>query len=628
MRNARYDSVNPARRSFLKVCAGGPAAVILASSPLGSATQEVATKSAATKPVQPPSPEWTKDLIIYEIATKGFTSPKGPETGTFDTLKARLPYLQELGITGIWLAGYALCDPHHFSNIWTQYAVIEPDKIDPSLGTGEQFEALIAEAHRRSIKVFLDVITHGLMGNSSVIREHPDWFQGGSFGMTDFDWSGGHLDLDDWWVKIWTDYVTKYGVDGFRLDVGIYRPDLWERVRQNAAAAGHSIVIWEEGDSPIPGVTDFTEAENEFSSEGGSPEPGPKEVLAQDVSGFFDRKFGKVGHYQVEIQYADDGSRVKGSTDAQGDLRVQLDGLTADKTSPRVWSLAAMPDGLPDVQLTVENAQARRIENIIVSDDMGGRWALYPTFFARYLVVGDTEPWLFEPLIGRPSLQIYLATLAHGWPSLQLSCHDNGGGGFPLDKNPYVAQGSRALFGYSCLFTPMIPIFFSGEEFNATFRPIPWASPTRWLYSAMLDWDELNRPEHRDMFEDVKTMIAVRKREADVLALTLEQRRPSLMAVPCERDVTVPVPYIRWNDRSAILVAANRNTSQDVQLKLRIPLKEIGLATHTSYKVTNLWPGGQSKTYIETDLAAFSCTVTRDGIRGGGLRVLKIEPNL
>ena len=83
--------------------------------------------------------------------------------------------------------------------------MIEPDKLDPSLGTEEQFRGLIAEAHRRGIKVFLDVITHGLMGNSSVIKEHPDWFQGGSWGMTDFDWNGGHTDLDDWWVNIWTE---------------------------------------------------------------------------------------------------------------------------------------------------------------------------------------------------------------------------------------------------------------------------------------------------------------------------------------------------------------------------------------------------------------------------------------
>ena len=638
MTNNRDNSIKPSRRDLFKAGASAAAGLMLNSCGRSSENQKAAGGARVATSLQPPSPEWTKDLIIYEIATKGFTSPKGPETGTFDSLKARLPYLEELGITGIWLTGYALCDPHHFYNIWTQYAVIEPDELDPSLGTEEQFKDLLAEAHRRGIKVLLDVITHGLMENSSVLRKHPNWFQGSSWGMSDFDWSGGHTDLDDWWVKIWTDYVTKYGVDGFRLDVAIYRPDLWERVRQNAAAAGHPIVIFEEGDSATPGVTDFTQSENGFSSEGAPRERGPKEILAQDVPGFFDRKFGKAGHYQVEIQYADDGSRVKGSTDSRGDLRVHLDGQTADKTTRRMRvDFVAMPDGIPDVQLTVENAQARPIENIVVTDDMSGRWELHPTG-ARYLALGGREPLSFGAPKGKPSLQIYVATLAHGWPSVQLSCHDNGWEGFPLDRSAYVAQGSRALFGYSCLFTPMIPIFFSGEEFNATFRPIPWASPHlyggqdagkgRWLYGAMLDWDELQKPEHRAMFEDVKKMIAVRKREADVLALTPEKERPKLMAVPCEQDITVPVPYIRWNHRSAIVVAANRNTNQDAPLKLRIPLKEIGLAGQTSYKVTNLWPGGETKTYAEKDLEGFACTVKRDRTPGGGLQVLKIEPSL
>lgn len=44
--------------------------------------------------------------------------------------------------------------------------------------------------------------------------------------MTDFDWQGGHADLDEWWVVTFTDYVVNDGVDGYRLDVDIYRPDL------------------------------------------------------------------------------------------------------------------------------------------------------------------------------------------------------------------------------------------------------------------------------------------------------------------------------------------------------------------------------------------------------------------
>jgi hypothetical protein len=592
---------------------------------------------AATNP-ETLSPESARNLIIYEIAPKGFTSPNGPESGTFTSLKAKLPYLEELGITAIWLAGHALADPHHFYNIWSTYASIDVSKLDPSLGTPEEFKAMIDEAHRRGIKIFLDVLTTGVMENSPVRKRHPQWFQGRTWGLTVYDWYGGHSDLDDWWVQVWSDYITKYGVDGFRIDSELMRPDLFARIRANATAAGHEIVSFEEDDSPIPGVTDLSQHENSIS-DAQSPVLLNK-ILTQDVPGLYDHKFGRSGPYQVEIQYLDDGSRVKGSTDGQGTLRVHLDGLTADKTSRRAFEYyVPLPDGIPDVELTVDGVATRPIENIVVTDDEGGRWAFRPMLGGWHLAIGGTDPLfaLSEPPIGKSGLQIYVSTLAHGWPSIQLSCHDNGWEGFPLNKNPYVAQGSRAIFGYSFLFTPMVPVLFSGEEFDATYRPLPGLSPHlyggrdagkgRWLYGSMLDWDQLNQPEHRAMFEDVKKMIAVRKRGADILALSPDQKEPKLMAVPHEGDIAVPVPYIRWNERGAILVAANRDTNQDAHLKLHLPLKATGLAGHASYKITDLWPGSEAQVSSEKDLADFTCSVKRDKSQGGGLRVFMIEPN-
>ena len=65
---------------------------------------------------------------------------------------------------------------------------------------------------------------HGILSFSPLIKEHPHWFRGGIWHMTDYDWAGGHTDLDDWWVNVWTNYVTEFGVDGFRLDFRIIRP--------------------------------------------------------------------------------------------------------------------------------------------------------------------------------------------------------------------------------------------------------------------------------------------------------------------------------------------------------------------------------------------------------------------
>ncbi len=628
----RDESVDScSRRQFLR--AGASLGLI---APFGSALEtDNATQGGEQKTPDPSDdPQGVRNLIIYEIATKGFTSPHGPESGTFNSLRARLPYLENLGITAIWLTGYSLCDAHHFYNIWTQYAVIEPAQIDPSLGTEQEFKSLITEAHQRGIKIFLDVITHGLMSNSPIISKHPNWFQGSSWGMADFDWYGGHTDLDDWWVKVWTDYVVKFGVDGFRLDVFIYRPDLWARIRQNAAAARHPIVVFEEADSPIPGVTDFSQHENTLPDDSGSTEHVLNQPLLQDVPGFYRQKFGKAGNYDVEVQFQDDGTRVKGDTQGQGTLHVRLDGLGPDKiTRRRQVFFTPMTDGIPDVQLTIENLPNKPIENIVVRDDIGGYWELNSSS-TRHLVIERPDRSSSESG-GAASLRIYVATLAHGWPTLQLSCHDNGWEGFPLNKNPYVAQGSRALFGYSCLFTPMVPVFFSGEEFNATFRPLPSLSPFlyggkdagkgRWLYGSMIDWNEIDEAAHKGMLEDVKAMIAVRRREADVLAALPEKQEPNLMAVPHESSFPVPIPYVRWKGGSAILVVANRNAEQDVQLKLQIPLREMGLAGQESYKVTQLWPRGETRTYKEADMAHFTCTVKRDKTAGGGVCVFKIE---
>jgi len=166
-------------------------------------------------------------------------------------MMGKLPYLRKLGINSIWLTGHNWADNDHFYGIWTQYATILPDSIDPSLGTTEDFKLLIKKAHKNGINIFLDVITHGVMTGSPLIKQHPDWFKGGYWGMTDYDWKGGHKDLDNWWIKTWTDYALKYNIDGFRLDVSISRPDLWKQIKLICAQAGRPIIVLNEGSDPF-----------------------------------------------------------------------------------------------------------------------------------------------------------------------------------------------------------------------------------------------------------------------------------------------------------------------------------------------------------------------------------------
>jgi hypothetical protein len=601
------------------------------------------------------SPPWTKDLVIYVVATKAFTSPNGPESGTFDSLKAKFPYLQELGITGIWLTGHSLSDPHHFFNVWTQYACIEPDKIDPSLGTPEQFKSMIDNAHRHGIKIFLDVITHGVMAYSPVVKQHPEWFRGGSWGMIDYDWDGGHTDLDDWWVKTWTDAVKEYGVDGFRLDLGIEggnqgRVDLWARIRKNAEAAGHTIVIFEEGDSVVPGVTDFSQGGNRISNPVAPNQLNP--LLVNDIPGWYARRYGKAGTYTVEIDYQD-GTSAKGTTATSDELRVRLDGRTVDRASARGGDKVAgidpitrsdptgqkqadgvrRADGVPDVQLSVSNVATKSIKNITVTLDDGGifppggsRWEMSPP------VNGDAHVLAWEG--NAPDLTLYVPTAGYD-STIELSAHDNGW--WEGDENPYAAQGSRALFGYSMLFAPRIPLFMAGEEFDATFHPLPGLTVDttahknkgngKIVLGSMLNWNELEEPRHRTMLEDVKRMSALRKREPSLLMPVIYgDQAPPLVPVPYKASIDVPVPYMRWSGTAAVVVLANRNTTADARITLDIPLEKLGLLQQdTRYTVTDLWNGGRPKIYTAGQLASFVQVVNRDKTPRGGIGLLKVE---
>jgi hypothetical protein len=292
-----------------------------------------------------------------------------------------------------------------------------------------------------------------------------------------------------------------------------------------------------------------------------------------------------------------------------------------------------MPDGIPDVKLVVENVEKRPIENITVRDEMGQTWQLHP--YGETRQIGLTEESV-ETEAGTTTLNLYVATLAAGYSSALLSCHDNGWEGFPKDANPFSAQGCRARFGYSFLFTPAIPIFFSGEEFDATFRPLPGLSPHlyggaesgkgRWLYGAQLDWEEAEHEPHRSMLEDVRSMIALRSQQKDVFAVSLDRVGPNLCGVSYECDAAIPAPYMRWTAGKAIVVAANRSTSEDVWVVLKVPLKTAGIDGRDRYKVTPLWPHGDATVKTAAELEAFACVIRKDRTPRGGLAVFCIEP--
>jgi hypothetical protein len=602
------------------------AAVVLAATPGMLMGAEPHSKDLAEEPV--PTPDWARHLIVCEIPIKAYTSPQGPESGTFNSLREKIPHLEALGVSGVWLTGHSWADPKHFYNIWTQYACFDPFQLDPSLGTPEDFKALIEAFHKAGIRVFLDIITHGVMNESPLIKEHPDWFKGASWGMTDFDWNARNPALDAWWIDGCVDVVTRYGVDGFRLDLSGYRYDLWKEIRRRCAEAGHAIVIIPESPDMIEGVTDFCQnylgvSESFYRSHVLHP-------LIRDLAGHILSNYGETisFRFRVKLQYAD-------GTILHADEDTTLSVL-ADR-SDKVGRLQEEADGIPDIHLRVTGVPPNQTPTAIRLDGGPGYQWGWPAD-GRFCVV--------KALSTSSDGVLELAASPHEVPrpdgflgSIQLSSHDNGWEGTPPDQNPYTARGSRHLVGYAMLFAPAIPVFMAGEEFDCDYRPLPNLSPYlfggkdpgkgRWLYGSWIDWTQLDRPEKRAMLKDVSRMIEIRKKYADVLAAEPVARDPNIAggSVEGEHAGTLPTPYLRWNDRMGILVAANPG-DKTVRVPLRVPVSKTGW-TCDRIVVTDLW-SGKAKRVIpvsaESRDVVLDVEMAADKTAGGGLGVFLLQP--
>lgn len=102
--------------------------------------------------------------VNYEIFVRSFADSNGDGIGDFNGVTSKLDYLKDLGVGGIWLMPIMPSPTYH------KYDVADYKAVDPEYGTAEDFKKLVAEAHKRGIRILVDLIlNHSGSG-------HP-WFQ-------------------------------------------------------------------------------------------------------------------------------------------------------------------------------------------------------------------------------------------------------------------------------------------------------------------------------------------------------------------------------------------------------------------------------------------------------------------
>ncbi len=186
------------------------------------------------------------DLLIYEVNPYCFSEQHGflGVIGELDRLKA-------LGVDIVWLMPiHPRGEKNKLGELGSPYCIRDYRKINPLHGTLEEFQNLIAQTHKRGMKLMIDVVYNHTSFDSVLAQEHPEWFYRGEDGnflsrawpdVIDLDYS--HKELWDYQIEtlvMWTNM----GVDGFRCDVASMVPvEFWLKAREavNAVDPDH---IW------------------------------------------------------------------------------------------------------------------------------------------------------------------------------------------------------------------------------------------------------------------------------------------------------------------------------------------------------------------------------------------------
>ena len=123
----------------------------------GSSTVSVAVsqkgKNIVTVVANPDSFDGTKrSSTTYQLLIYSFADSNGDGIGDFKGIQNKLDYLDEMGVTGLWLS------PAHPSDSYHAYDVTDYYDVNPLYGTQEDFKNLIDAAHGKGIKIYMDYV--------------------------------------------------------------------------------------------------------------------------------------------------------------------------------------------------------------------------------------------------------------------------------------------------------------------------------------------------------------------------------------------------------------------------------------------------------------------------------------
>lgn len=192
---------------------------------------------------------WWKETVVYQIYPRSFKDSNGDGIGDLKGITSKISYLKDLGVDVIWLS------PHFQSpNADNGYDISDYESIMKDFGTMEDFDEMLAEIHKKGMKLIIDLVVnhssdeHRWFQESRTSTQNPyrdyyiwkkdipnDWvsfFSGNAWEFDqlteeyylhlfvkkqpDLNWENPKLRQEIYkMMKFWLDK----GVNGFRMDV-------------------------------------------------------------------------------------------------------------------------------------------------------------------------------------------------------------------------------------------------------------------------------------------------------------------------------------------------------------------------------------------------------------------------
>lgn len=166
--------------------------------------------------------------VIYQVYTRNFT----PE-GTFNSASERLDYIKSLGTNIVYFLPVSpIGENGRKGDLGSPYSISDYMKINPELGTLDDFKKLIKATHEKDMKIMIDIVFNHTSRDSFIVKNQPEWMyknKEGKFANKAGDWSDVYdldltnPDLINYLVSV-IEYYCSLGVDGFRFDVASLLP--------------------------------------------------------------------------------------------------------------------------------------------------------------------------------------------------------------------------------------------------------------------------------------------------------------------------------------------------------------------------------------------------------------------